>query len=270
MQVGKTMFGGAAAALGAIGLFCGAFAFFWQPIPPDLPGYTALAYLAGSMLLAGGIAACLHRAVRAAGWTLAIAFAGFSIPWAIRVVRYPQLFGTWGGFAEEFALVVAAIIVAETATNPDGRRTLDLERICILAYGACAVAFGLNHFFALEQTASLVPKWIPPSQMFWAVATGVFHAAAGLAILSGVRSLLAARLLGSMMLGFSAFVWLPNLAGSPGVHMTWAGNAVNLALAGSAFVVADAIARRRVRVATGLLMSGHDLPSETEQNLPGS
>lgn len=106
------------------------------------------------------------------------------------------------------------------------------------------MAFGFNHFFALEQTAGMVPTWMPPSQMFWAIATGVFHAAAGLAILSGIQALLAARLLGCMMLGFSAFVWLPNLAGSPTVHMTWAGNAVNLALAGSAFVVADSLARR--------------------------
>jgi uncharacterized membrane protein len=244
MQIGRRLFATAAAALGAIGLAWGAFAFFWQPVPPDFPGYEPLAYLAGTLLLAGGIAVHFDRSSRLGGWILAIVFAGFSIPWAIRILRFPQLFGTWGGFAEEFALVVAAAIVAEAAAGRPKRGALDLEQACILAFGACAVAFGLNHFFALEQTASLVPRWIPPGRMFWAVATGIFHLLAGLAILSGVRSLLAARLLGAMVLGFSALVWLPKLLGSPAVHMVWAGNAVNLALAGAAFVVADAIARR--------------------------
>lgn len=245
MQVGRRMFATASAALGVIGLTWGAFAAFWQPISPEMPEYSVLAYLAGILLLAGGIGVHVDRTSRPAGWILAIVFAGFSIPWAIRVVRFPQLFGTWGGFAEEFALVVAAVIVAMSS---DGRRqtgAFDLERFCNLAFGLCAVAFGLNHFFALEQTAGMVPKWIPPTPMFWAVATGVFHLAAGLAILSGMQSLLAARLLGCMMLVFGVLVWLPNLAGSPMVHMVWAGNAVNLALAGAAFVVADSIARHR-------------------------
>ena len=258
MEIGRSTFAASSVALGAIGLTWGAFAIFWQPIPPDFPGYAVLAYLAGIMLVAGGAGALYDRTTHVAGWTLAAVFAGFSIPWAIRVVRYPQLFGTWGGFAEEFALVVAAVIIAEARTPREHLTGFDLERLCILAYGVCAVAFGFNHFFALEQTAALVPGWIPPNRMFWAVATGVFHAAAGLAILSGVQSLLAARLLGCMMLGFSAFVWLPNLAASPTVHMTWAGNAVNLALAGSAFVVADALARRRGQAPTGVARQRRD------------
>jgi len=245
MHIGRRLFATAAAALGAIGLAWGAFAFFWQPIPPDLPGYGVLAYLAGAALLAGGIAAHLDRTRRIGGWLMAIVFTGFAIPWAIRIVRFPQLFGTWGGFAEAFALVLAAVLVAESGRR--GPTGADPERLCIVAFGICAVAFGFNHFTALPQTAGMVPGWIPPGKMFWAVATGIFHVAAGLAILSGVRALLAARLLGAMMIGFSAFVWLPNLAGSPTVHMVWAGNAVNFALAGSAFVVADTIARRAGR-----------------------
>ena len=265
METGRRLFAAASAALGVIGLTWGAFAIFCQPIPPDLPGYAPLAYLAGSMLLAGGVGACFDRTVRIAGWTLAIVFAGFSIPWAVRVVRFPQLFGTWGGFAEEFALVVAAVIVAEASTARGRGGRFDPERACILAFGVCAVAFGLNHFFSLAQTADLVPAWIPPGQMFWAVATGVFHAVAGIAILTGFRALLAARLLACMMLGFSAFVWLPHLARSPGEHLTWAGNAVNLALAGSALGVADAIARRRARGQTGHAFARRDPPSQANE-----
>jgi len=245
MQTGRRLFVTAAAALGAIGLFWGDFAANWQPIPPDLPGRAAFALLAGALLLVAGLAAHYDRTTRAAGWVLAAVFAAFSIPWAVRVVRFPEIFGTWGGFAEAFSLVLAAIIVAEASGRRERGRREAVESLCILAFGFCAIAFGLNHFFALPQTAAMVPGWIPPNRMFWAVATGIFHCAAGLAIVSGVYALLAARLLGAMMLGFSVLVWIPNLVRSLTVHMTWAGNAENLALAGAAFVVADAIARHR-------------------------
>jgi hypothetical protein len=46
----------------------------------------------------------------------------------------------------------------------------------------------------------MVPKWIPPGQHFWAVATGVAFLLASAAILSGVLAVLAARLLTVMQL----------------------------------------------------------------------
>ena len=48
--------------------------------------------------------------------------------------------------------------------------------------------FGIAHFVYMDLTVPLVPKWLPPNVRFWAVATGVFHIAAGLAIVSGVWS----------------------------------------------------------------------------------
>lgn len=256
MEIGRKLFATAIVALGAIGLAWGDFANLWQPFPPDMPGYRPLAYLAGVLLVAGGLGTFFDRSRRVAAWVVACVFLCFAIPWAIRVVRYPQLFGTWGGFAEEFAVVVAAVIVAGSVIGQERSSGPDLEKLCVRAFGVCAIAFGLNHFFALGETASMVPGWIPPGQMFWAAATGVFHFAAGVAILSGVLSLLAARLLGCMMLGFSALVWLPGLARAPTDHITWAGNAVNLVLAASAFVVADAIARRRDLQSIGLHSAG--------------
>jgi uncharacterized membrane protein YphA (DoxX/SURF4 family) len=99
----------------------------------------------------------------------------------------------------------------------------------------------MSHFFALSLTADMVPSWIPPSQKFWAAATGVFHILAGVAIVSGVLDSLASRLFTAMILSFGALVHLPHLIAQPNKHMVWAGNAVNLAIAGAAWVVADSI-----------------------------
>ena len=132
-------------------------------------------------------------------------------------------------------------------------------RIGRLVYGVAAIALGViglrwgdfatvwqpvqptePHRTALSQTAEMVPRWLPPDQRFWAIVTGACHLLAAAALLTGIRAQLAARLLTVMLLGFGALVWAPRLVANPGVHMTWAGNAVNLAIAGAAWVVADA------------------------------
>jgi hypothetical protein len=48
-----------------------------------------------------------------------------------------------------------------------------------------------------------------------------------------------------MLVVFAALVWVPLLLGAPRGHTMWAGNAINLAMVGAAWVVADSIASRR-------------------------
>lgn len=245
MQVGRTAFGAFSAALGVIGLTWGAFAFAWQPIPPDLPGYIVLAYVVGAFLLLAGAGVTMHRTRRVSAVVLLAVYGIFALPWLIRVVRFPQLFGTWGGLAEQVSMMAAAVIILSGMPAPTPGGASRVETVCIRAFGVCAVVFGFNHFLSLAQTADMVPGWLPPTRMFWAITTGVFHCAAGIAILTDYRALLAARLLACMMLVFEALVWLPSLLEDPGSHMVWAGNATDLALAAAALVMADALAARR-------------------------
>jgi uncharacterized membrane protein YphA (DoxX/SURF4 family) len=112
-----------------------------------------------------------------------------------------------------------------------------------LAFGLCLLAFGTAHFLYARETAAMVPAWIPPGTRFWALITGGCHLLAGLALLSGIQARLAARLLTAMFVGFGLLVWLPQLFATPHAHMAWAGNAINFALVGAAWAVADSIAR---------------------------
>ena len=114
-----------------------------------------------------------------------------------------------------------------------------------MAFAICAVLFGGAHFVYMELTVPLVPKFLPPSQTFWAYATGVFHIAGGLAILTGVQARLAAILLTAMYASFTPLVHLPMLLADPGNHFIWDENALNLALAGCAWVVADSLRLRQ-------------------------
>jgi uncharacterized membrane protein len=242
------VYGLGAIALGLVGLAWGDFATVWQPIqalPFTVSHRMALAYVAAAGLLSAGVAIQWRRSTRAGLLVLTILYFIFALLWLPRVIGFPQLFGTWAGFLEEFALVAAALVVYASLLPRGSARQIRTARIGRISFGVCVLSFGLSHFFAIPQTAAMVPDWIPPGQWFWAVATGVAHLLAGIAILSGALDVLGSRLLTAMLITFSALVWVPRLFAEPHEHMVWAGNAINLALIGAAWVVADSIASRR-------------------------
>jgi uncharacterized membrane protein len=110
------------------------------------------------------------------------------------------------------------------------------------------VSFGIIHFDALEPTAKMVPTWIPGSGTFWAMATGMGHIAGGVALITNVHARLAAQLLAAMYLGFEILIWVPAAWSTPGDPIAWGGNAITIALAASALVLGDALARRNAAI----------------------
>lgn len=231
-------------ALGVATLVLGDF-LPGQPAPKDLPGRAALALGAGGFMLIAGAAMQWRRT---AGW----AAAAIGLYWGLIVVvlmdgrlilRNLGVYGAYSGAAEQVAIAASAMMVwASTASIDAARREL-LTRIGRLAFGVCAVLFGGAHFVYMNLTAPLVPKWLPPSGEFWGYATGVAHIAGGLAILSGVQARLAAILLTVMYASFTPLVHLPRLLGGATDAMTLSENAINVALAGAAWVVADSLRR---------------------------
>ena len=85
----------------------------------------------------------------------------------------------------------------------------------------------------------MIPKWMPFGATFWAVLTGIAFVLAGAAIVSGVLDVLAARLLGLMLLVFSALALAPLIFSSPHDHASWGANAYNLTAIGAAWIVAE-------------------------------
>jgi len=240
-DLGRRVFGAAAIALGLAGLYYRDFATVWQPVPAETPGYKALAIAAALLFLASGLALQSKRWSRFGAAVCALLYAIFTILWARRIIGFPQIFATWGGTAEELALVAASVaVIVRHSPIGDERRTI-LLRLCTATFGVCAIAFGFNHFFNMTITASMVPSWIPPSQWFWALATGLVHVAGGIALLSGFFARPGSRLLVVMYIVFGVVIWAPRLATDPGLPITWTGNAVNLALIGAAWIIAETV-----------------------------
>jgi uncharacterized membrane protein len=245
-NLGIRVYGFGSALLGMVGLVWGDFALVWQPVPASVPGRTMLAYLTGAVLTVAGVSLFSRRTAAAGAAALTCLYAlGVLLLHAPLVVAQPLEVESWAGVAEQLALVVGGLIAFAASANIEVTRAVQLRRIGQLVFGVCLLIFGIVHFRYSAQTAAFVPTWLPPGQMFWAYATGVGHIAGGIALLSGIWANLAAKLLTVMFASFSVFVHAPLLLAAPHSHMNWVMNAMNLALTGAAWIVADSL---RVRL----------------------
>jgi uncharacterized membrane protein YphA (DoxX/SURF4 family) len=251
MTTGKTTtaFGWRIYGLGvmAIAMLCLAWGTFdtGQPVPKDLPYRTALAYAIAAFMLVAGAAVEWRRTM---AWGAAALTAYYTLIVIILMNGYAALghfteYGTYEVIAEQVAIAAGGLIVYATNARIDASLAVRLTRLGQFAFGVCALIFGGAHFVYMNLTAPLVPKWLPPSQEFWGYATGLGHIAAGLAILTGVRARLAAILLTAMYASFTLLVHGPMLVANPSSHWIMSENAVNIALIGAAWVVADSLTR---------------------------
>jgi uncharacterized membrane protein len=246
MAFGWRVYGLGVMALGVVSLAWGDFDP-GQPVPKGFPDRTALAYAAAAFMLVAGAAVQWRRT---AAWGAAALTAYYTLIVVIvlngrAVLAHYSEFGSYSGAAEQVAIAAAALIVYADNASVDAALATRLTRVGQIAFAVCALLFGAAHFFYLNLTAPLVPKWLPPSQVFWAYATGVGHIAAGIAILTRVQARLAAILLTAMYASFTVLVHVPMLLTDPSSHWIWSENALNLALIGAAWVVADSLARPR-------------------------
>jgi hypothetical protein len=229
LNFGRHLFGLAAFAFGLITLASHGYND-WHP-----PRY--ILYAAAAALLFGGAAIQFRRTAKTGAAVLAAVFLVFALQSVPGIVHAPRIYNSWGNFFEQFSLVTGATIVYARLSSPWSRETLD--RIGRILLGICTVSFTLEQAFYLAATASLVPKWLPPNQMLWALATTVFFALAAVALLANRMALLAARLLTIMLVLFGLLVWLPLLLSDPRSHSNWSETAETLAIAGTAWILAD-------------------------------
>jgi uncharacterized membrane protein YphA (DoxX/SURF4 family) len=161
------------------------------------------------------------------------------------VLAHYAEYGTYSGVAEPVAIAAGGLIVYAESAKIGASQAARLMRVGRRTFGVCALLFGGAHFVYMNLTAPLVPKWLPPTQEFWAYATGVGQIAAGVAILTGIQARLAAILLTAMYVCFTLLVHGPMLLADHSSHMNWTENAINLVLTGVAWVVADSLARAK-------------------------
>jgi uncharacterized membrane protein YphA (DoxX/SURF4 family) len=216
-----------------------------QPVPKDVPGRTALAYAAGAFMLVASAAVEWRRTAASGAAVLTVYYALIVVilmDGRVVLAHYAE-FIAYSNTAEQLAIGAGGLIVYAASAKIEAALAARLTRVGQLMFGVCALLFGGAHFFYMNLTAPLVPKWLPPTQEFWAYATGIGFIAAGVAIVTGVQARLAAILLTAMVASFTLLVHGPMLLADPSSHTIWIENATNLAVRGAAWVVADSLAR---------------------------
>ena len=235
-NLGRRVFGVASLAIGLITLAWHEYND-WHP-----PRY--IVYAAAAALIFGGAAIQFRRTAKAGALALGAVYLIFALLCVPQIVAKPQIYNSWGNFFEQFSLVTGAAIVYACLSSAWSRETLN--RIGRILLGMCVASFTLEQAIYLHATASLVPKWVPPSQMFWAVTTTVLFALAAVALLTNRMALLAARLLTMMVVSFGLLVWVPLVISDPHNHTNWSENAETFAIAGAAWILADLLGEYRL------------------------
>lgn len=227
--VGHAVFAITMVALGILGLVSGDFAPIWQPVPKGVPERDLLVYLCALVSLGSGIGLLWPRTATLSARVLF----GYLLLWML-LFRLPELFrapasqDSWSGIGETAVYVAGARVLAGSDIG---------VRIARALYGLAMIPFGVAHFTYLDETASLVPGWLPAHVAF-AYLTGSAFIAAGVAILAGILAKWAAALSALQMGLFTLLVWVPFVVAGPNAFQ-WSEFVLSCVLTASAWAVAD-------------------------------
>jgi uncharacterized membrane protein len=173
-----------------------------------LPGQLPFAYATGLLLIIGGLAVLADKKAR-----LGMVVSGVTILiWAaLRNIYGLAMNPEYGGLLtnnfKALTIGLGAFIVADTFSKEDNSSSFDKLVSTMAVAGKYLTALflftaGVQHFLFADFVKFLVPEWIPGS-FFWTYFSAVALIAAGLGLITGIKSALAAQLAGWMV-----FVWV--------------------------------------------------------------
>ncbi|MGH7715139.1 MAG: hypothetical protein ACREML_03980, partial [Vulcanimicrobiaceae bacterium] len=195
----------------------GIVTFFWHDfdvwqhiqILSSTPTGEMLVRIISVIEIIGGFCIQVRRTERIGAALLGAIYLFFALLCVPKIIARPLAYGGgFGNFFEEFSLVSGAWIVYWAAATPSPWRSHALQ-IGRYAFSLCVVSFTLEQLIYLQGTSEFVPKWIPPSQIFWAATTTIAFALAAIALLTGLMARLASKLTTAMIAGFGLLIWVP-------------------------------------------------------------
>jgi uncharacterized membrane protein YphA (DoxX/SURF4 family) len=254
MRAEVWFYGLATVVTGILDIVWGGFEGSHQPIKAfgqHIPGQQVLAYMAGAWLVAAGAAILWRRSARMGAAGSAAIYLIFAMFWLPRFYVVPHALGFHigilifivGGLGQQLLLAAPGVMVyAETETDPVWREKLVAAARWML--GLPPIFFGLGHLINVPAIVRFVPHWVPFGS-FWTVLTGIAFVLAGSAIVSGIRDVLAARLLMLMLFLFEVMVEIPPVFAQPHNQVAWGGAVYNLTAIGACWIFVESAASRR-------------------------
>lgn len=228
--VGRHLFGAAAVALGVASLVLHVqlvSSWTW-------PGRAIFLDLTAAAQIAGGVAILVPRAARVGAILLLVTYIVFACTFVPEIFAQPGVYASWGDVFYSLGLVVGAAVLLKRPANA-----------AVVLFGLCNISYAIEQIEFFARTVSLVPKWIPLDGSFWTVATTIAFALAGVSLVVRYKALLASELLTAMLLIFGITIWIPMLVAQPNHLGNWSEGLETFALAGTAWIVADFLAKPR-------------------------
>ncbi|HWE45907.1 MAG TPA: DoxX family membrane protein [Caulobacteraceae bacterium] len=244
-QIGRRVLGLSAIALAAVSFKFHNFNPLLHPVAGHFAWLDACAFVWDSVFVLAGLAAALSdRIARTGALVLAVAFLLRAlISGGPALVQHPTVWGSYENFAEAVAMGLGAVFA--WLMLREGATRADWAVVGRIGFGLCLIVFGISDSVYPQLTAPLVPKWLPPSQLFWAYFATAAHVAAGLAVLSGIKARLAAVLVTIMYASWQLIVHLPLVIQDPHSPGHWSEFVANLVLMGAAWCLAEYLTRTR-------------------------
>lgn len=231
-------------ATGVLGLATGNFVSFWQPVPRGLPASEALAYLVAIFCLAAGAGLLWRRgattASRASAAALLLWMILFRLPVIVAAPAAAVSYESWGECA---VMLASAWLVHARCATGEVRQPFRFAisargvRVARSIFGLALIAFGVAHFAYAQDTAALVPSWLP-AHTGWVYVTAITYVTAGAAVLLGMAARMATMLAAVQMSLFTVLVWIPVVAKGHAELAEWSELLDSWALAAGAWVVA--------------------------------
>jgi uncharacterized membrane protein len=272
MKLGVWIYGLATLVTGLIDIVWGGFETSHQPIQAlgkQVAGAHVLAYIVGALLVVAGMAILWRSTARIGAALSAAIYLIFALLWVPRFYVITHVLGfkigaivfVLGGIAAQILLIAPAAFVfagLETSDPVWRRRASTIGRWML---GVPPIFFGLGHLLNHSAYVRFVPPWVPFKSV-WVVLTGIAFLLAGCAIVSGIRSMLAARLLALMLLLFEASVEIPPVFARPHSQIAWGGALYNVTAIAACWIFAELIlshrkAERKVVDVSGQLAASH-------------
>ena len=237
---GRIVFGAAAMLFGVMALMW-YDADTWQSLQHiwSLPFGALIGGCLMTAQIAGGIGILYPHTGRLASVVLCVVYFCFSLACIPEIIAASNIYERYGGSFFLFFSLLCGAIALYAAVEANAARTVVFSRLARLGLGICAISFTLSQIILPRETAHLVPKWIPPNQMFWAILTTVAFGLAAVAILINRQARLAMRLMTAMLALFGVLVWVPHLIAHPKAHFNWSECALTFLVTGAAWTVAD-------------------------------
>jgi hypothetical protein len=234
--------------LGLCALLFGVTALAWHQLMPweqssvlrGGPSYQLVLYLTAVIFIIGGAAVNARRTMRAAAALIGGAVGFFALIQVWEAAAHPAANG-WINLSETLGTFCgAAILFARAGKRPEQW----LVQGATILFGVCVALYALAQIVYFHYTATLVPRWIPPSQTFWAGLTTIAFALAAAAIVTGWYRRIAVELLVVMLAIFGVTIWMPAVVAHPSNLGDWSELGVTFGICSGAWILADRLRSR--------------------------